>query len=159
MSVWNSYRSSPELRPSFGSGGWPIERSLFIETQLGPGESALACCSWLQHKTHKGFTQTNDGVMMYHCWVLRWTKVTDSWRSAFSTVWRSTTILFSLDWLCLNDQGRIEKMAFKCSSSSPRHQWVSGDVGKQVQSMHRNNLRKSTVTTVYVMAHACCPWF
>jgi hypothetical protein len=40
-SVWNSHLSSLKGRRSFSSGGWPIEWSLFKETQLGPGESRL----------------------------------------------------------------------------------------------------------------------
>ena len=38
----NPYPSSLEGRLSLSPGGWPIERSLFKETQLGPGESALS---------------------------------------------------------------------------------------------------------------------
>ena len=62
-----------------------------METQLGPGESALSCCSGLQHNTHTAFTQTNDGVMIYHCWALRWTTATDSQRSSsylLALLWR-----------------------------------------------------------------------
>ena len=55
LSVSESYLSSSELWPSFGSGGWPIEPSIFKETQLGPGESALCCCSGLQHNTQTQF--------------------------------------------------------------------------------------------------------
>ena len=77
-SVWNSHLSSLKGRRSFSSGGWTIERSLFKETQLGPGESALSCCSGLQHKTQTYFTQTNDDFVMHHHWVLRWRPVKDS---------------------------------------------------------------------------------
>ena len=42
-SVWNSYLSSLEGRPSLNSTGISIDQSLFMETQLGPGESALSC--------------------------------------------------------------------------------------------------------------------
>ena len=79
VSLWsliNPHLFSIDWFPSFNSAGWFIEWSLFMETQLGPGESALCCCSGLQH-THTAVTQTNDGVMMYHCWALRWTTVTD----------------------------------------------------------------------------------
>ena len=35
-----------------------------METQLGPGESALSCCSGLQHNTHTAFTQTKAVVIL-----------------------------------------------------------------------------------------------
>ena len=38
----------PSLNPT---GGWSIDQSLFMETQLGPGESAL-CCLLLKNKHH-----------------------------------------------------------------------------------------------------------
>ena len=50
-SVWNPYLSSLEGRTSLKKGGWNIEWSLFMETQLVPGESALCCFSGLQY-TH-----------------------------------------------------------------------------------------------------------
>ena len=37
----------------------------------------LRSAAALGFNTHTAFTQTNDGVMMYHCWALRWTTVTD----------------------------------------------------------------------------------
>jgi len=50
-SVRNSYLSSLKGRSSWRVGGIPIDWSLFMETQLGPGGSALSCCPGLQNNT------------------------------------------------------------------------------------------------------------
>ena len=89
------YRFLIEVFPSLNPAGCSTVLSLFMGTQLGPGESALSCCSGLQHNKHTAFTQSNDGVMMYHCSALRWTTVTDSWRSAQiigCEAWRDKTL-------------------------------------------------------------------
>ena len=87
----NPHLFSIDWFPSLKLAGWFIDWSLFMETQLGPGESALCCCSGLQLNTHTAVTQTNDGVTMFHCWTLRWTTVTNGERSSsylLTLLWR-----------------------------------------------------------------------
>ena len=54
VSLWsliNPHLFSIDWFPSLNLTGWSIEWSLFMETQLGPGESAL-CCWTLKNKHH-----------------------------------------------------------------------------------------------------------
>ena len=100
MSV-NPHLFPVDCVPSLSWGGIPIDQSLFMETPLGPGGSALSCCSGLQHNTHTACTQTHEGVMMSHCWALRWTTVLDSERSS--------SYLSALLWQpCSPDRGALE---------------------------------------------------
>ena len=46
----NPHLFSIDWFPSFNSAGWFIEWSLFMETQLGPGESALCCWTLSENK-------------------------------------------------------------------------------------------------------------
>ena len=69
-----SYRFSPWFK-AFHSFHKPV-------TLPGDTAGSRGVCSllllWASTHTHTAVTQTNDGVMMYHCWALRWTTVTDS---------------------------------------------------------------------------------
>ena len=49
-SLINPHLFSIDWFPSLNSGGLSIEWSLFMETQLGPGESALCCWTLLENK-------------------------------------------------------------------------------------------------------------
>ena len=54
VSLWsliNPHLFSIDWFPSLNLTGWSIEWPLFMETQLGPGESAL-CCLLLKNKHH-----------------------------------------------------------------------------------------------------------
>ena len=46
------YLGSVDWFPSPNLTGVAIEWSLFMETQLGPGEAALSSCAGLEHNTH-----------------------------------------------------------------------------------------------------------